>query len=192
LSGELPTAFPEAAVSTPDAPAEQIDAPAKAVAPVRVLVVGTGTMMRDEFVPRGGEGAQQLTEGLVVALNGIDWLSQDADLIAVRAKSIDEPLIETPETIAVHEAAQDEQTAAAEGDAEAASAARERHEQANEAWNTKKLWGYQVPLSVGLPLLVAAFGLLRWWLRKNKRANLQELRKKLTAAKSSSARDGAR
>src|SRR5690606_27800678 len=109
LSGELPTAFPEAAVATPAAPAEPLDAPAKAVAPVRVLVVGTGTMMRDEFVPRGGEGAQQLTEGLVVALNGIDWLSQDADLIAVRAKSIDEPLIETPETIAVHEAAQDEQ-----------------------------------------------------------------------------------
>jgi len=192
LSGELPTAFPEAAASTPDAPAERIEAPAVAAATVRVLVVGTGTMLRDEFLPRGGEGAQQLTEGLVVALNGIDWLSQDSDLIAVRAKSIDEPLIETPEAMAVTEAAQDEQTAAAEGDAEGAEAARERHEQANEAWNNKKLWGYQVPLSAGLPLLVAAFGLLRWWMRANKRANLQELRKKLTAAKGSSTRGGSR
>lgn len=187
LSGELPTAFP-AASSSSDAPAQPIEAPAVAERAVRVLVAGTGTMLRDEFLPRGDQRAQQLTEGAIVALNAIDWLSEDADLIAVRAKSIDEPLIETAETLAVQQAAQAEQDAAAEGDVEGAQQARERLEQANEAWNNKKLWGYQVPLSAGLPLLVAVFGLLRWWTRANKRANLQELRKKLTAAKSSKAR----
>lgn len=186
LSGELPTAFP--AASSSDAPAQPIEAPAVAERAVRVLVAGTGTMLRDEFLPRGDQRAQQLTEGAIVALNAIDWLSEDADLIAVRAKSIDEPLIETAETLAVQQAAQAEQDAAAEGDVEGAQQARERLEQANEAWNNKKLWGYQVPLSAGLPLLVAVFGLLRWWTRANKRANLQELRKKLTAAKSSKAR----
>lgn len=192
LSGELPTAFPASASSNTDSPTPLIEAPAISERPVRVLVAGTGTMLRDEFIPRAGQRGQQLTEGAVVALNGIDWLSEDADLIAVRAKSVDEPLIETDEILAVQEAAQAEQDAAAQDDIEGVRAARERLIEANEAWKRKKLWGYQVPLSAGLPLLVAVFGLLRWWTRANKRANLQKLRKKLTAAKGSSAGEQSR
>lgn len=184
LTGQLPSAFEGAgAMSSADGqPAETIEAPARSETPVRVLVAGTGSMLRDEFLPRAQEGGQQLTEGLIVALNAVDWLAQDSDLIAVRAKSIDEPLIEVPETLEIGRAAQEEAEAQAEGDQDRAQAARERLKQANEAWDKKKLW-YQVLFSAGLPVLIALFGLLRWWRRANKRANLQELRKKLMSAR---------
>ncbi|HEY8430141.1 MAG TPA: GldG family protein, partial [Sandaracinaceae bacterium] len=106
LQGRLPSAFAgAAAMSSNDGGDEPpIEAPAQAEQPVRVLVAGTGTMLRDEFLPRNQEGAQQLTEGLILALNAIDWLAQDADLIAVRAKSVDEPPIEAPELIQQAEA----------------------------------------------------------------------------------------
>ncbi len=179
LEGQLPSAFADAASA--DGP--QIEAPAQSTAPVRVLVAGTGTMMRDEFVPRGQEGAQQLTEGLILALNAVDWLAQDADLIAVRAKSIEEPPIDVPETVErAQEQAQTTQAAAEGGEADVAELdqAAEQLQEANEAWDRRKL-EYQILLSAGLPFLVALAGLIRWQMRKRKRANLQELRKKLAA-----------
>ncbi|MCZ7686440.1 MAG: hypothetical protein M5U28_49860 [Sandaracinaceae bacterium] len=147
-----------------------------------MLVSGTGTMMRDEFVPRDQEGAQQLTEGLILALNAVDWLAQDADLIAVRAKSIDEPPIEAPELLQQAEAQASAEQAREEGDTEEVADANEELQAATEAWDRKKLW-YQILLSGGVPVFVALAGLLWWWVRSNKRNNLQELRKKLKAAK---------
>lgn len=184
LEGQLPSAFSGAAAMSSgegeDAP--RIDAPARAEQPVRVLVSGTGTMMRDEFVPRDQEGAQQLTEGLILALNAVDWLAQDADLIAVRAKSIDEPPIEAPELLQQAEAQASAEQAREEGDTEEVADANEELQAATEAWDRKKLW-YQILLSGGVPVFVALAGLLWWWVRSNKRNNLQELRKKLKAAK---------
>ncbi len=184
LEGQLPSAFSGAAAMSSgegeDAP--RIDAPARAEQPVRVLVSGTGTMMRDEFVPRDQEGAQQLTEGLILALNAVDWLAQDADLIAVRAKSIDEPPIEAPELLQQAEAQASAEQAREEGDTEEVADANEELQAATEAWDRKKLW-YQILLSAGVPVFVALAGLLWWWVRSNKRNNLQELRKKLKAAK---------
>jgi ABC-2 type transport system permease protein len=189
LEGRLPSAFAGAgAMSNTEGDAPAVEAPAQAQAPVRVLVSGSGVMIRDELLPRGQDGAQQLTEGLILALNGVDWLAQDADLIAVRAKSIEEPPIDVPETIeAAEREVQAEQQAAVEQGAEeegaeASTEARERLQAANEAWDRKKVY-YQVGLSLGLPLLVALAGVLRWWRRSTKRANLQALRAKLSAAK---------
>jgi ABC-type uncharacterized transport system involved in gliding motility auxiliary subunit len=183
LEGQLPSAFADAAAVSTGQASEHIEAPAQSTRPVRVLVSGTGTMMRDEFVPRGQEGAQQLTEGLILALNAVDWLAQDADLIAVRAKSIEEPPIRVPETI--ERAQQEAQTAqanaeAGQGDEQEMSEAAERLQDANEAWDDRKL-EYQVALSAGLPLFIALAGLIRWQMRKRKRANLQQLRKSLAA-----------
>lgn len=177
LSGQLPSAFADSASSGGE---DAIEAPARAEDEVRVLVSGTYATLRDELIE------QRLAQpSLPPLLNALDWLTQDADLIAVRAKTVDEPRIETDEKLAVEAAVAEREGAETAEDAEAADRAFER---ANAAWNNKKLWGYQVPLSAGLPLLVAVFGLLRWWMRSNKRANLQQLRKKLTAAKSASAR----
>jgi ABC-type uncharacterized transport system involved in gliding motility auxiliary subunit len=189
LEGTLPSAFANAGAMSGDQPTATIEAPAQSQAPVRVLVAGTGSMLRDEFLPRDQEGAQQLTEGLILALNGIDWLAQDADLIAVRAKSIEEPPIDVPETIERAQEQVQQEAAAAEqaGDeenAQGSAAAREALQAANEEWDRKKVL-YQVGLSLGLPFLVALVGMLRWWIRSNKRANLQALRNKLTAAKKS-------
>lgn len=185
LEGQLPSAFAGAASMSTGAGEDgpRIEAPARAEQPVRVLVSGTGTMMRDEFVPRDQQGAQQLTEGLILALNAVDWLAQDADLIAVRAKSIDEPPIEAPELLQQAEAQASAEQAREEGDAEQVADANEQLQAATEAWDRKKLY-YQVFLSAGVPVFVALAGLLWWWLRSNKRNNLQELRKKLKAAKS--------
>ncbi len=182
LEGELPSAFAGAAAMSSGEQGEQIEAPARAEHPVRVLVAGTGTMLRDEFVPRDQEGAAQLTEGLILALNAVDWLAQDADLIAVRAKSIDEPPIEAPELIEQAEAQATAEQARAEGDAEQVEEADEQLQQATEKWDQKKLL-YQVLLSAGVPLFVGLGGLIWWWVRSNKRNNLQELRNKLKAAK---------
>lgn len=185
LEGELPSAFTGAAAmsAAEGEQAEAIEAPARAGEPVRVLVAGTGTMMRDEFVPRDEQGGHQLTEGLILALNAVDWLAQDSDLIAVRAKSIDEPPIEAPELIQQTEAQATVEQARAEGDEAEAEEANEELQAATEAWDSKKLW-YQILLSAGVPLFVGLAGLLWWWVRSNKRNNLQELRKKLKAAKS--------
>lgn len=183
LENTLPSAFANAGAMSGEEPAAPtIEAPAQSQAPVRVLVAGTGAMLRDDFLPRDQQGAQQLTEGLILALNGVDWLAQDADLIAVRAKSIEEPPIEVPETIRRAEERVQAEAAEAEGDEEdqGSSEAREALQAENEAWDRKKVW-YQLLLSLGLPFLVGLAGLIRWRVRATKRANLQALRNKLTA-----------
>lgn len=175
LTGELPSAFGEGAVSATDEPAPDIEAPARATREVRVLVAGTGALLRDEFLPqqeqlRGGGG------GVALALNAVDWLAADADLIAIRAKNIEDPALDVPQSVtSAREAAIE---AAEGGDAEAANEAIERHNEAQEAWENKKLM-YRLGITFGLPLFVLLFGLLRWQLRSNKRASLEELRKTL-------------
>ena len=52
--------------------------------------------MRDEFLPPP-ERAQQgeLTSSVALGLNAIDWLAQEDALIAIRAKNVEDPMIET-------------------------------------------------------------------------------------------------
>ncbi len=181
IDGQLPSAFAGAAPVSGE-PSEQIEAPAQSTGPVRVLVAGSGTMLRDELLGRA-RGADQLNPALILGLNAVDWLAQDADLIAVRAKSIDEPPLQMPETVQDAQAARASAQASAEagtGDESEVNQAEQRLQEANEAWDRRKVM-YQVSLSAGLPLLVALAGLIRWQMRKRKRANLQELRKSLAA-----------
>ena len=180
LDGTLPTAF----AANAEGEAAQIEAPAESESEVRVLVAGSGSLLRDEFLPNPEQLRGQMTGGLALALNAVDWLAQDADLIAIRAKNIEDPALDVPQD--VRDAEQEIREAATEaqesGDEAAVEAALERHRANMDKWESKKLW-FRGGGIFGIPLLVILGGLIRWQTRRNKRANLEELRKKLTAEK---------
>lgn len=179
LSGQLPTAFPAAAQSTPGQPEPPADnTPARVPATVnhgkgvRVLIVGTASFMRDEFLPRADPrtGQRDLTSALAFALNAIDWLAADEDLIAIRAKNVEDPALEVP--AAVKQADADAHAAAQAGDREEVKRAIERNKAATEAWETKKLY-YKVANVAGMPILLLVFGLVRWRMRVARKANVK-------------------
>ena len=112
IEGKLPSAY--AAPINEDA-ADAIQVPPAAEREVRVLVVGTSTFLEDNFMPpRPPQGEVQMNAALALALNAIDWLAADSDLIAIRAKTIEEPALDIPDSVL---AAEDTALAAAqEGD----------------------------------------------------------------------------
>ncbi|HJL17630.1 MAG TPA: Gldg family protein [Sandaracinaceae bacterium LLY-WYZ-13_1] len=180
LEGQLPSAFAPGPMSAEDEGESDIEAPAQTEREVRVLVSGSAGQLRDEFLPDPERSRGQMTGGLALALNAVDWLAADADLIAIRAKNIEEPALDVPQNL---RQAQEEALAAdQEGDDEGVEEALEQREAAMESWERKK-WTYRVVLIGGVPLLILLFGVFRWQARKNKRANLQELRKRLEAQK---------
>ncbi|MEZ4255343.1 MAG: hypothetical protein R3A78_06450 [Polyangiales bacterium] len=124
-----------------------------------------------------------MTNNVALALNAVDWLTQDSDLIAVRAKNVEDPAIDVPSDVQAAEdaarTAQDSVVAAAQvGDAanaEKASKERddalEKRKAALEAWEKRKRmyrWGNMV----GIPLAFALFGVARWQLRQRRRRHL--------------------
>jgi ABC-type uncharacterized transport system involved in gliding motility auxiliary subunit len=165
LEAQLPSAFPEAG----EGDAAAIEAPSRSETPdsedddrVRVLVVGTATPIRDEFLPQGDRvQAAELAGAMAFALNAVDWLAQDSDLIAIRAKTIEEPPLEVPQSIQ-----------RATGDREATNEALERRQAALESEKARKRW-YQWGNTLGVPLVVVLAGLIRWQMRKNQRASLK-------------------
>ena len=184
LRGKLPSAFGagEAAMSgqepsTVEAPAQAEDA--------RVLVGGGSFFMRDEIMGQQQQGQEcQLSGPLALALNAIDWLAQDSDLIAIRAKNVEEPQIEVPQNVqeaeeAARTAAESAVAAAQQGDEATAQEAIEERDEALEerkealaAWDEKKAlyrWGNML----GIPAVFALFGVIRWRVRKNKRKNIK-------------------
>ncbi len=183
LRGKLPNAFAGGGAMSGGEEAPQVDAPAQAE-DARVLVAGTGFFMRDEVMGQGEPGQCDLSGPLALALNGIDWLAQDSDLIAIRAKNVEEPTIEVPQSVQDAEAeartaAETALTAAQQGDEAGAQEAVEEQEEALErrkeaiaAWDDKKAlyrWGNML----GIPLLFGVFGLIRWQMRQNKRKNIK-------------------
>ena len=146
IEGKLGSAF-AANASGEGAPS----GPAESESEVRVLVAGTAAFMRDEFLPPSQGGPRQLSGGLAFALNAIDWLAAESDLIAIRAKNIEDPALEVPagaqraqEEMAEAEASAQE--AAMEGNEEGVneaveehSAAEERGKAALEAWDSARL-----------------------------------------------------
>lgn len=170
LEGQLPSALAEE---------ERGDAPAQSSEEVRVLIAGSGALLRDEFLPNPQQQrGPQMTGGVALALNSIDWLTQDADLIAIRAKNIEAPALDVPQSVtAAREEVQDAATDE-EGNQANVNEAIDSYNEAIEAWDQRKLYTKIGLLS--LPILVILFGLGRWQMRKNKRANLEALRKKLT------------
>lgn len=168
IEGKLPSAY--AAPINEDA-ADAIQAPPVAERDVRVLVVGTSTFLEDTFLPpRSPQGEVQMNAALALALNAIDWLAADSDLIAIRAKTIEEPALDIPDSVL---AAEDTALAAAEqGDEQGVESALAERKAAIESWNAKKS-AYRWLNTLGIPLLVALFGLFRWRQRTKKKQTLK-------------------
>ena len=170
LEGKLPSAFAVAASSSEESEANKIVAPERAEKPVHVLVMGAGFFMRDEFLPKPSEGARAVGGGVAFALNVVDWLANDDDLIAIRAKTIEDPALEVPMNVKEAEASARE--AYEEQDEEKFEAALEKRKAAMEAWDAKKAtyrWGN----TLAVPGVFALFGIFRWRVRKAKKANLK-------------------
>ncbi len=195
ITGKLPSAF--AGISSEGE--GQIEAPERATEDARVLVVGSSFLLRDEAMPppdRNGE--RQVNSSLALALNSIDWLAQDEDLVEIRAKNIEDPPIEVPRNVkqaeedaqSAEESAQtaemeaikaaqgrdregmEKNKAAMEKAAEDRDEALERRKAALEAWENKKdvyRWGNML----GIPFLFALFGVARWQLRKTAKKNVK-------------------
>lgn len=179
IEGKLPSAF-ASATSSEDGPS----GPSESEGEVRVLVAGTAAFMRDEFLPQGQQGPRQLSGALAFALNAVDWLAADSDLIAIRAKDIEDPALEIPAGAqraqeAMEQAESEAQQAALEGDEEAVNEAVEEHAEAQEegkaaleAWDDKKKM-YRWLNTLGIPFVFAIFGFLRWRMRQARRKTLK-------------------
>jgi len=174
LEGNLPSAFAAAPVSSPeggDAGATAITAPARSEKPVHVLVFGSGYFMRDEFLPQPQGGQREIPGGAAaLALNAVDWIAQDSDLIEIRAKSVEDPSLEVPQNVKEAEATIRE--AIGEQDQDKADKAFKERKESMAAWDGKKTT-YRWANTLGLPLALALFGVIRWRVRKATRANLK-------------------
>lgn len=156
IEGELPSAYDEGTHTD---------------AHGRLLVVGTSTVIRDEFLPQEGQMSDaDLAGAMAFALNSVDWLAQDADLIAIRAKSIEEPALEVPQS--VQAATEEVLQQAQEQDQEGVEAALERRTAALEEWESRKAW-YRWGNTLLVPLAFATFGIVRWRIRASKKASLK-------------------
>jgi len=173
LEGNLPSAFANEAVSTPDAPGNDAKAQgllSRSQKPVHVLVAGSGYFMRDEFLPQP-QGERAVPSGSVAfALNTVDWLAQDGDLIEIRAKSVEDPALEVPQN--VKQAEDTIRQAINEQDKGKAEQAFEERKAGMAAWDSKKI-AYRWGNMLGLPAVMALFGVVRWRVRKAARANLK-------------------
>lgn len=168
LEGKLPSAY---AAPINEEAETAVQTPPFAERDVRVLIVGTSTFLEDSFMPpRPPQGDVQMNAALALALNAIDWLAADSDLIAIRAKTIEEPALDIPDSVL---AAEDTVLAAAEeGDEAGLQSGLEERRAAIESWDAKKR-SYRWLNTLGIPFIVALFGLLRWRQRSNKKKTLQ-------------------
>ncbi|MEM9189882.1 MAG: GldG family protein [Myxococcota bacterium] len=187
IEGSLSSAFEEEGV------------PSESENEVRILVAGSSMFLRDEALPQQDpNGECQLSSNLAFALNAMDWLAQDNDLIAIRAKNVEDPQIDVPRNVEfaeeearsaaaeAQEAQQkqlesairgDEQGAAeASGEVEEAQAeveaALERRENAVDEWNNKKQL-YRFSNMLGIPLIFAIGGILWWFSRRSKNRRIK-------------------
>lgn len=168
IEGKLPSAY-AAPINEEEETAIQV--PPIAETEVRVLVTGTSTFLEDAFMPpRPPQGEIQMNAALALALNAIDWLAADSDLIAIRAKTIEEPALDIPDSVL---AAEDSVlTAAEQGDEAGVEAGLAKRKAAIESWDAKKR-AYRWLNTLGIPFLVALFGLFRWRQRSNKKKTLK-------------------
>jgi hypothetical protein len=171
IEGKLPSAFSVAAASSEpsEEPAPAVTAPDRAEANVRVLVLGTGYFMRDEFLPKPQGGMHHLNSAVAFALNSIDWLTQDDDLIEIRAKNIEDPMLEVPQT--VREAEATIQQAVDEKDQAKADAAFAKRKEAIKVWDDRKN-AYRWGNTLAIPGAFALLGIVRWRVRRARKARL--------------------
>lgn len=174
--GKLKSAFPEG-------DSQGIDHPAQAPTASRVMVVsssqfltnpfayaGNGPELGGQFAMFGNVGGDQqllafagpyaqnyLTNTILSLKNTLDWISGDTDLLAVSSKiigasnltysDIDQPPL----------------------DENATEEDLRRQDEEYRLQRKSRQFVIQWTLTLGLPLLVAAFGLLRWRLRQSRK-----------------------
>jgi len=169
IEGRIPSAFASPVSQEEGAPS--IQAPPTAERDVRVLVTGTSTFLEDSFMPpRPPQGEVQMNAALALALNAVDWLAADSDLIAIRAKTVEEPALDIPDSVLAAEGTV--LAAAEEGDEEGVTSGLDERKAAIESWDAKKQ-AYRWLNTLGIPFLVALFGLFRWRQRSNKKKTLK-------------------
>ncbi len=168
IEGKLPSAY---SAPIDEAEPSAIQTPPLAENDVRVLVTGTSTFLEDSFMPpRTQQNDVQMNAALALALNAIDWLAADSDLIAIRAKTTEEPALDIPDSVL---AAENTALAAAEeGDEAGVESALSIRKAAIESWDAKKR-AYRWLNTLGIPFLVVLFGLFRWRRRVDKKKALQ-------------------
>jgi ABC-type uncharacterized transport system involved in gliding motility auxiliary subunit len=179
LEGTLKTAFPAGDKMG-------IEAPAQSAKPARVLVVSSSQFLANPLaragngpdmqgmppgMPAGMGGDEQLqqlagpyaqqalTSTILAFKNTLDWVTGDTDLLAVSAKILQEP------GLAYGDMAKPNFTEESEDQL------KKRDDEMKQA-RKKTQRSVEVALILVLPLLFAAFGLLRWQVRSKSRASV--------------------
>ena len=178
VEGTLKTAFP-----TGDK--EGIDSPDKSTKPARVFVVSSSEFLANPLaragngqdmsqfgmqMPMGGDdqllqlagpyAQQALTETILAFKNTLDWLTGDTDLLAVSAKILSEPGLVYGDVSKpkFDENETDEQV-------------KKHDEDMKAARKVQQHWVESI-LILGVPLLFALYGVLRWRMRMSARENV--------------------
>jgi hypothetical protein len=161
-----------------------VEAPEKSVKPARVFVLASSQFLANPLARAGngpdmgqygqmmpslggdeqllmlaGPYAQQfITGSILVFKNTLDWLSGDTDLLAVSAKLLSDPNLVYGDKLKITPDMSEDQLRKQEDDLKAAR----KDEQRN----------IELLLTLGVPLLFAAYGLLRWRQRTAARENV--------------------
>lgn len=182
IEGNLKTAFPEG-------DKQGVDAPAAAAQPARVMLIASSQFLANPFaragngpdmgqfgmmMPVGGDerllmiagpyadmrsGASPLMYAILAFKNMLDWLSGDQDLLAVSAKILNEPgLVYGDLNKPKYDEESDEQL-------------KKRDEENKAAMKNTQRW-IEIVLILGIPILFSLYGVLRWRMRMNRRANV--------------------
>jgi ABC-type uncharacterized transport system involved in gliding motility auxiliary subunit len=167
IEGTLKTAFPEG-------DKQGVDAPEKSVKVARVFVLASSQFLANPLARAGngpdmgqygqmmpslggdeqllmlaGPYAQQfITGSILVFKNTLDWLTGDTDLLAVSAKLLSDPNLVYGDKLKITPDETEDQLRKQEEDMKAARKDQQRN--------------VEIFLILGIPVLFAAYGLLRW------------------------------
>jgi ABC-type uncharacterized transport system involved in gliding motility auxiliary subunit len=178
VEGTLKSAFPEG-------DKQGVDAPAQSAKPARVFVIASSQFLANPFARAGnspdmgqfgmmmpnlggdeqllmiaGPYAQQFVTGTILVFkNTLDWLTGDTDLLAVSAKILSDPNLvygDLPRVKITPDESEDQ--------------IRKQEEELKEGRKAQQR-NVELLLILGIPVLFAAYGLLRWRMRLAARAN---------------------
>ena len=178
VEGTLKSAFPEG-------DKQGVDAPAQSAKPARVFVIASSQFLANPFARAGnspdmgqfgmmmpnlggdeqllmiaGPYAQQFVTGTILVFkNTLDWLTGDTDLLAVSAKILSDPNLvygDLPRVKITPDESEDQ--------------IRKQEEELKEGRKAQQR-NVELLLILGIPVIFAAYGLLRWRMRLAARAN---------------------
>jgi hypothetical protein len=179
VEGTLKSAFPEGEGSK-----EGVEAPAQSAKPARIFVLASAQFLANPLARAGngpdmgqyggmmpslggdeqllmlaGPYAQQfITPSILVFKNTLDWMSGDTDLLAVSAKILSDPNLVYGEKVKISIDETEEQLRKQEQEIKAARKDQQRN--------------VEFILILGIPALIAAYGLARWRMRLAARASV--------------------